>query len=174
MTRHFVILSSLMLMLVSCGSTGPQTPANVQEIDTVAQSLLFTNQLLVEQTNRDLALFVKNCGTDFALHDYGFWYRYLKHTDNKKINNDESVTVHYQVWLMDSTKCMDIIKDVKVGKKEVPNAIDHLLPMMRIGEKTEIIAPWYCAYGQKGEDCVLPYTNVRIQVEIPENDDLMI
>ena len=72
MTRHFVILSSLLLILVSCGGTSPQTPANEPETDTVAQNLLYTNQLLVQQTNRDLALFVKNCGTEFALHDYGF------------------------------------------------------------------------------------------------------
>lgn len=144
----------------------PQGIANTVETDTVAQNLLYTNQLLVEQTNRDVALWVKHSGTNFALHEYGFWYRWLKRTEREELQPEQKVTLHYQVLLLDSTKCMDIIKDIRVGKKEVPNAIDHALRLMNEGEQMEIISPWYCAYGQKGEEYVQPYTNVRFIIEL--------
>jgi len=165
----YIILALLSISLTGCRKeTKPQEPANQPETDTIAQNLLYTNQMLVEQSNKELALFVKQSGTQFALHDYGFWYRWLERTENVKLKTDDQVTIHYQVWLMDSTLCADIVKEVRVGKKEVPNAIDHALTMMRMGEIMEIIAPWYCAYGQKGEDRVLPYTNVRFRLETLE------
>ncbi len=160
------IFAACAMVLSSCNSkTKPQEPANTPEVDTISQNLLYTNQLLVEQTNKELSLFIKQCGTQYALHNYGFWYRWLQQTDNTLLKTDDKVTIHYIVWLMDSTQCADIVKEVQVGKKEVPGAIDYALAMMHIGETMEIIAPWYCAYGQKGQDRVLPYTNVRFRIE---------
>lgn len=164
--RRLMFILSAVFLLVACSNTKPQTPANTAEIDTVAQNLLYTNQLLVQQTNTELALYVKHNELPFTQHMFGFWYKFTKRTKNSAIQPDDLVTLHYQVLLLDSTPCMDIITSVHAGKKEVPPAIDYSLCMMNNGEAIDIIAPWYSAYGQKGEDIVPAYTNVIFHVEL--------
>ena len=165
--KRIILIFFPIFILASCGkSVRPQEPANTPEIDTVAQNLLYTNQLLVEETNKELALFVKSTGMDFALSNNGFWFRWLSKSENEPLQVDMAADIHYEVWLMDSTKCVDISREVRVGKKEVPPAIDKALLMMSSGEKMEIISPWYCAYGQKGDDYVPAYTNVRFILEV--------
>lgn len=168
--KRLIIISCCLTMLMACNQKNvkPQTPANAPEIDTVAQNLLYTNQMLVQQANLELSQYVKNSGLEYALHDKGFWYRRLVRTDEEQLQPEMTADIHYTVSLIDSTLCMDISCQIRVGKKEVPPAIDHSLQFMHRGEKYEILAPWYCAYGQKGENNVPAYTNVRIILEVQQ------
>ena len=165
--KQIIVILLFIISLVGCGKkVKPQQIANLKEQDTVAINLMLTNQILVEQTNDSLALYVAHCGKDFALHDNGFWYRYLKKNERDSLHDEEIVAVDYQVFLLDSTLCADVAKQVRVGKKEVPDALDDALRMSRHGEQLEIIAPWYNAYGQKGTNRIPAYTNVRFVLSI--------
>ncbi len=157
-------------LLPACGKKRPQLPSNKQSgVDSVALAMIEMNQQLVLKANTELATYVVASKQPYVQDDQGFWYRITRHTDGLALQKEQTVTIAQQVYLLDGTLCEDMVTTVQIGKKQVPAAVDAALLLLHEGEKATILAPWYLAYGQYGNDAKIgAYTNVRIDIEVME------
>lgn len=158
----------LVAMMSACGKRKPQLPSNKhQEIDSAALAMIEMNQQLVQQANNDLATYVIESGMPYVQDDMGFWYMITRHTKGLALQKDQTVTIAQQVYLLDGTLCEDAVQTLQIGKKQVPTAVESALLLLHEGECATILAPWYLAYGQYGNNAKIgAYTNVRIEIEV--------
>ncbi len=125
------------------------------------------NQTMAEKADSELARYVAESGTKYVREDLGYWHLMVQRTNNARIVPKQSIEVHYTVFKLDTTMCQDVRKEIEVGKKELPRGIEEILLTMRLGEKAELLLPWYLAYGPKGDDQTIEgYEAVRIELEI--------
>jgi hypothetical protein len=61
---------------------------------------------------------------------------------------------------------VDIIREFRIGKSELPPAIDNNISEFRKGSQARMLVPWYGAFGMQGTKEVPPYENVIINIEI--------
>ena len=165
---HIIVASVAMSLLIcSCQRTKPQQPSNrTEQTDTVSMAMMRLNQQLATAADHTVTEYVKRSPEHYALHEFGFWYRLLR--KNEQADNyilHEPIRLHIEVYSLDGDKLADIIEDTKVGASADMLCQREALRTMRRGEKIEIIAPWYTAYGARGNDAIEPYTNVRITID---------
>jgi hypothetical protein len=55
---------------------------------------------------------------------------------------------------------------VRIGKYELPAAVDENITEWHHGAHVRMFAPWYAAYGIQGTDYIPPYENVIIELNI--------
>lgn len=165
-----IALAGLLLPLASCRRTKPQSPSNRPEKDTVALNLLEMNQRYVQAAGNELAFYVKGQDKPYVLDDMGYWYYIAKKGSNRPATTVEQLQIRQQVYLLsDSTQlCKDEHLTIAPGRKEVVDAVDMCMEYLHTGDSVSILAPWYLAYGQRGDDDVLPYACVRIELKISE------
>lgn len=165
-----IALAGLLLPLASCRRTKPQSPSNRSERDTVALNLLEMNQRYVQAAGNELAFYVKDQDKPYVLDEMGYWYYIAKKGSTRPVTFMEQVQIRQQVYLLsDSTRlCKDEQLAITPGRKEVIDAVDMCMEYLHVGDSVSILAPWYLAYGQRGDEDILPYACVRIEVNIIE------
>ncbi len=172
--RYWYIICIGLLLLVGCGKSKPQLPSNKPQAgatDSTLLSIVELNQTLAEKADAELAIHVANGDLPYVRHELGFWYLMQERTSGADIQPEQTVELLYKVYLLDGTLCEDIKRTARVGKKEVLEAIDCILPQLHAGEKVEILAPWYMAYGREGDESIgiLPYQHVKIELIVNLN-----
>lgn len=156
--------------LAACGKQKPQLPSNKQpEVDSVALAMIEMNQRLVQKANDELASYVVTSGQPYVQDDQGFWYMITRRTEGLMLQKEQTVTITQQVYLLDGTLCEDMVMTLQIGKKQVPTAVESALLLLREGESASILAPWYLAYGQYGNEAKIgAYANVRFEISVME------
>ena len=157
-------------LLASCGKRKPQLPSNKQpKTDSVALAMVEMNQRLVQKANDELASYVVASEQPYVQDDQGFWYMITNRTEGLTLQKEQTVTIAQQVYLLDGTLCEDMVMTLQIGKKQVPTAVDSALLLLHEGESASILAPWYLAYGQYGNNAKIgAYTNVRFEISVME------
>ena len=54
----------------------------------------------------------------------------------------------------------------RIGKKELPQAVEENIGELHHGAQARLLAPWYTAFGLRGTDRIPPYENVIIDIEL--------
>jgi len=172
----------LLFLLCGCHRTAPQGPSKrsgmKQKADTTLLSLMEINQRLAEQADIELMALVdslqKADGSEFAQLSTGGWKkrRDPQAREAAQYADFPKPPEHWLVRIRAYSLQGDLLKDVEgvytIKHFDMPIAVEEAVDEMCEGETATIYAPWYTAYGVKGDKTVKPYTNVRFEVTLKE------
>ena len=165
---YILTFVSLCSCLASCHRQRPQLPSNKRSEDTTAVALINARRQLVEATDREITQFMTKQDSTFVLNDLGFWYQITSRSSLPRFLNNESVELSLREYDLQGRLLSDIHTTIVIGKRQETLVVDEALLLMRHGEKARIIAPWYLAYDQAGNDIIPPYTNLIIDIQTHE------
>lgn len=160
----------LLLFFASCAKHKPQLPSNkgVEE-DRSIVLLLEMNQRLTLKEDSLLLKFVEKSAVKFIKNELGFWYFISNLTQHAKLQDKENFGFDCKTSLLDGKVIRSEVKQVALGKKELPQGLEEGLKLMHKGESATFIVPWYLAHGMKGSGKLIPpYTSLVYEVKLYE------
>lgn len=162
------------LLLTACGHQAPQRPSQRKSgsgtevtVDSTTLRLMALNQQLTEAAEEQLTHFAQAQEEPYALYEQGTWVHIYDAGDMQAaVVRDEECTVRMQVYSLSGTFYMDHEQTARIGKKELPAAVEENITEWHHGARMRLLAPWYAAYGIQGTATVPSYENVIIDLEI--------
>lgn len=167
--KCILLVALIMVVFVGCNRTKPQTPSNRPIQDTMAMALIELNQRYAQEAATQLAFYVNEHDENYVLDEMGYWYRIVERGNGVLVTELNQVTLHRQEYAIEDTSLLykDEVIQVKPEKREVMDAIDRAFEHLHVGDSVSILAPWFLAYGPKGDGGdVLPYTSLRIELRV--------
>ena len=160
-----------MVLLAGCTNTAPQRPSQrkgeVPKADTTALALMEMNQQLAQAADDRLLHLAQSLPESYALYERGTWaYVIDKGNTDHPVLSGEECRLHMTVLSLSEKKYTDSDLTVRIGKYELPAAVDENITEWHHGAQVRILAPWYAAYGIKGTEHIPPYENVIIELNI--------
>ena len=160
------------LLLAACGKPAPQIPSqrksSAPTVDSAALALMELNQQLAMTADQQLAQFAQTQEEPYALYEANTWMYISERgdTDSPSPAPEEEWTVHMRTYTLAGELLIDTEGSYRIGKCELPQAVDANMSELHHGAKVRLLAPWYSAYGLHGTDAVPPYENVIIELEL--------
>ena len=166
----FIVVSCAVL-LIGCGGKGPQRPSQrrgeAPKADSTQLALLEWNQHMSQAADEQLFHLVQAQAESYAQYERGTWvHLWDKGDTDNPVREGEECTVHLRVMSLEGQLYHDTQRTARVGKYELPPAIDANIGEWYHGTRARLYAPWYAAYGIQGTKEVPPYENVIIELEI--------
>ena len=167
-----LVVSGLVVMFVACGHQAPQTPSQrkgqVPQVDSAQLALLQLNQQLAEAADRELTSLAQAQDSAFALYEAGTWMHIISHGDETTPSPqpNEEWTIRMRVYDLQMHLLVDSEASYRIGKKELPQAVEENIGELHHGAQARLLAPWYTAFGLRGTDHIPPYENVIIDIEL--------
>lgn len=163
------------LMLTACTERKPQQPSQWRgkevKVDSAQLALLELNQKMVVTADDLLLQYVQTMTDTYAMYETNAWIYFIDRgdMDTPAPQSGDTWNIHLKVYSLEDQKLLiDCLRQYRIGKNELPKAIDSNISEFRIGTKARMLAPWYSAYGMQGTQQVPPYENVIIEIEIKE------
>ena len=162
----------LVLVLAGCNPTAPQRPSqrkgSAPAVDSTQLALLEMNQQLASAADQQLAQWVQEQPERYALYEGNVWIAILSRGDGNGSTpkENEECVVHMQTYNTEGHLLIDNEGIYRIGKHELPPAVEVALTELYHGGRARLAAPWYTAYGLKGNEYVAPYQNVIIELEL--------
>ena len=169
--RNRITIIGLTLLLAGCTHTAPQRPSQRKgaspQADTTALAMMELNQQLAQAADDRLLRLAQAQPEPYALYERGVWAYVEEQGDTERsVRAGEECTVRMTVYSLSGDRYTDSEITACVGKYELPAALDENMPEWHHGARVRMFAPWYAAYGIKGEGAIPPYENVIIELEI--------
>jgi hypothetical protein len=169
--KNGIAIIGLTLLLAGCTHTAPQRPSQRKgaspQADTTALAMMELNQQLAQAADEQLLRLAQAQPEPYALYERGVWAYVEEQGDTERlVRNGEECTVRMTVYSLSGDRYTDSEITACVGKYELPAALDDNMPEWHHGARVRMFAPWYAAYGIKGEGAIPPYENVIIELEI--------
>ena len=173
-----------MMVMLGCHRTAPQSPSHrsseAPKADGEVMALMELNRRMVGVADKTLTELADSLhradGIEFAQMMCGGWKskrspeareKWL-YADNPKAG--ELWTVRLRTQRLDGSLVTDTEGTYKVHKYELPIAVEEAIEDMYSGEQCIVLAPWYCAYGIRGNEYVAGYENVIFEVILGEKN----
>lgn len=172
MSRRLAIVLAVVSVMLACTHTPPQRPSQrngqsaLSEADSSLIQLMELNHRMADAADGEIVACVADHHDDYYRLDCGAWMRRVRTSDAPMPQADSFWQVHWRVRTLKDRLLVDEQKQVKIGRTDMVKAIDEAITFMHEGDTTEVLAPWYTAYGAGGNGTVPPYTNVRIEITI--------
>lgn len=170
--RGLAVSGLVALLLVACGPQAPQRPSQrkgeAPKADSASLALLELNQQLALAADKQLTQFAQTREEPYALYEANTWMTILDpgDTTSPTPKTDEQWTVRMLTYTLDGQLLIDSEGTFRIGKQELPLAVDANIHELHRGAKARLIAPWYAAYGLQGTEYIPPYENVIIEIEL--------
>ena len=160
------------LCLVACTHQAPQTPSQrkgrAPQVDSAQLALLQLNQQLAEAADRELTALAQQQDSAFALYDAGTWMHIscLGDETSQTPQANEEWTIRMRIYDLKMHLLEDSEASYRIGKKELPQAVEENIGDLHHGAQARLLAPWYTAFGLRGSEHIPPYENVIIDLEL--------
>ncbi len=159
------------LLVAGCNGTAPQRPSQrkgeAPKADSTAIALMEMNQQLAQAADEQLHHLALQQEDPYALYERGVWaYVVEKGDTDQPVLAGEECLLHMTVFSLAGKRYLDSDLTARIGKYELPAAVDENITEWNHGAKVRMFAPWYAAYGIKGTDYIPPYENVIIELNI--------
>lgn len=170
--KKLIGLIGVVVLLVACSQVNPQKPSqrmgSAPSVDSTQLALLEMNQQLAQAADKQLTQVAQELEGNYALYDSNVWMRILSRGDEStaKPMEDEEWTVHMRVYTLSERLLVDSEASYRIGKHELPDAVETVIGELHHGAQARLLAPWYAAFGMKGTEQVPPYENVIIEIEV--------
>lgn len=170
--RKIWVIGIVSLLLASCGEPAPQRPSQRKsrppQVDSTAMALLELNQQLAASADKLLTQKIQTLSQSYALYDSSVWMYIIDRGDETTASpvEGEEWTVHMRVYNLDEKLLVDSEASYRLGKYELPQAVDGVMGELHHGAQARLYAPWYTAFGMQGTAQVPPYENVIIDIEL--------
>lgn len=172
MSHRLWVIGFAALMLINCGHQAPQRPSQrkgeAPKADSAAMALLELNQQLAITADKQLRQYVHAQKETYALYDAHTWLTILERGD---VNGETPVydaewIIHMRIYNLEGRMLEDHERSFRIGKNELPLAVDANIRELHHGSKARLVAPWYSAFGRLGTANIPPYENVIIEIEL--------
>lgn len=169
--KNILVIASI-ACLPACNQVAPQRPTHrsgsVPEPDSAQLAVLELNQQLALSADKQLTRFVQTREETYALYESHTWMTILSRGDEESASpaENEEWTIHMRVYDLEKNLLLDSEAAYRIGKNELPLAIEANIREMHHGTHVRMIAPWYAAFGMQGTAQVPPYENVIIEMEL--------
>lgn len=166
--KHFVAILILMVILASCKKTNPQLPSNKNNAqDTTALTLQAIQNRLSEREDSLLNDIAKTQTIHFVKDSAGYWLWLNSEGHGGRLKRGEKCTITIHYFTLEGEMLEAEKTAITVGKREKTVVVDLVLEKMRRGQKAIILAPWYLAYGTKGNGkTIVGFSSLRIELEL--------
>ena len=181
-TKLHILFFAALLLLSGCHKTPPQKPSqrSGQELatDTTITSLMDINRHLAELADAKVAAYVDSVQRvtkdTFAMMSCGGWKR-RRHIEERRAalfadspQYRERWEVRLKTYRLDGRLLSDTKGTYIVKHYDLPIAVEEAMEDMCAGETSDVVAPWYTAYGFRGKKPVPPYENVVFKITLIE------
>jgi len=160
------------VMLTACAHQAPQRPSARKGVepkpDSAQLALMELNMRLAQAADEELVRYVQSSGWAFALYENHTWMcvRDMGDETLPLILRGEEHIVQMEVYDLNGKRLADIQRQYRIGKMELPPAVDECIVYLHPQAQARLAAPWYMAFGAGGGNGVPPYTNVLIDLKI--------
>lgn len=136
--------------------------------DSALMARMNFNRELASSADEQLIRWTREQDETYALYEAGTWVCIIEPGDPTSPTpqpNDEW-TVHMRTMDLRGHLLLDSEGTYRIGKNELPLAVDENIREMHHGAKARLVAPWYSAYGLQGTEQIPPYENVIIEIDL--------
>ena len=172
MTKRLCLIGLLGLLLIGCGKQAPQIPTQRKsappQVDSTVIAMLELNQHLAAAADEQMRLLARAQEEPYALYEANAWMTIIRKGDETQpapAYNEEWM-LHMKIYSVDGALLLDSQGSFRIGKQELPEAVDKNIGELHPGGKARIYAPWYSAYGVTGTNQIPPYENVIIEIDV--------
>lgn len=158
-------------LIAGCSNTAPQRPSQrkgeAPKADSTALALMELNQQMAQAADEQLHCFAQEQNEPYALYERGVWAYVMDKGDTEHpVRTGEECRLQMTVYSLSGKQYTDSDITVRIGKYELPAAVDENITEWHHGAHVRMFAPWYAAYGIQGTDYIPPYENVIIELNI--------
>lgn len=158
-------------LIAGCTNTAPQRPSQrkgeAPKADSTALALMELNQQMAQAADDQLHRLAQEQSEPYALYERGVWAYVIDRGDAEQpVLAGEECRLRMKVFSLSGKPYTDSDLTVRIGKYELPAAVDENITEWHHGACVRMFAPWYAAYGIKGTDHIPPYENVIIELNI--------
>lgn len=176
-----IYLRLLIISLVLTLSCKPVTiESNKQATDTVSEQIIKVNKFLIQKDVETVKAYANRRKWQLKQTESGLFYNIYKQTNNKLVQNGNTVTLKYNCQLLDGTVCYTSdslgLKKVKIGKANIEAGLEEALLLMKKNEAAHLLLIPHLAYGLMGDNNKIPpratlvYDIEIINIEMPMID----
>lgn len=170
--RRGIIVCLTAVLLSGCSHQAPQRPSQrkgeAPQVDSAQLALMQLNKELAEAADQQLMQKVLAEDEPYALYEGNVWVLISNKGDTGSASpkaNEEWV-VHMRVSSLDGHLLKDSEGTYRIGKCELPPAVDANIQEWYPGAHVKMLAPWYSAFGMHGTEEIPAYENVIIEIDI--------
>ena len=171
MSRGTIVIGLVVCLLAGCGGKSPQIPSrrlgSKPQADSSTLALMEMNYRLAVAADEELMQIAQAQEEPYALYEGSAWVRITDKGDEERpVKNGEMCSLRIRTYTLGGRLLTDVEQDWKIGVFDLPLAIDRNISSWNHGGHVRMYAPWYSAYGMKGNEDVPPYENVIIELDI--------
>jgi FKBP-type peptidyl-prolyl cis-trans isomerase len=158
LVSNFILIFSLIFFSCNVKEKDVDKPSNKQQYSK--ESLEKINQMLVDKDIEVIKNYIERRGWDMKMTETGLWYMVYQDGTGDNIEENDYITLNYNVWLMDGTLCYSSdslgAKSFIVGKGGVESGLEQGVLMLKKGSKARFIMPPHLAHGLIGDNKKIP------------------
>lgn len=172
-TKYILVLG---IALTACTPQSPQIPSqrmsghgsSTERTDSATLALMELNKQLALAADQQLLQLAQAQEESYALYEMNTWITILDagDTDSPTPALDEVWTLRMRTYTTARQLLMDSEASYRIGRQELPQAVEANIGEWHRGAKVRLLAPWYAAYGLQGTPEIPPYENVIIEIEL--------
>lgn len=169
MRQLWVLIFGICLVLSACQPTVPQRPSyrsglghTTTQVDSAMLGMIELNERMREEADDALT---RMASPRMTREESGYWIQGL-HDIETGIQDGEKVTIHWQVYTLDTVLLQDVVEPIEVGQWNTLPALTQSLPMLHRGDSVQLLVPWYLGYGVTGNENVPGYTNLLVKLYV--------
>lgn len=160
---------ALVLALVACAPQSPQCPSQRSgqqtEPDSMTLAMVELHQRLADAADIELNRYIQDHPGRWFEQKDGSWAIGIELIDAKHQTSGTIYSLHLITRDLQGNLLSDVQGEYELGKCQLPSSVENCLSAQCSGH-FKVLAPWYVAYGSKGNDFIPGYQNVIIEVYI--------
>jgi FKBP-type peptidyl-prolyl cis-trans isomerase FkpA len=157
----------LVLFALTVGCSGKkERPLTEKEIHETEEALIGANRMMVQKDKIKIEEYIRQNKLLLTESASGLWYGIVKKGTGMPVKANNTVTLLYEVSLLDGTKCYDSDslgpKQFVVGKGGVESGLEEGILMLNEGSEAVFILPPHLAYGFTGDGDKIPQRTIIV------------
>ena len=172
MRFSFIGIGLCLCLLSGCASKGPQRPSHrsgeTPKADSAQLALMELNQQMAKAADEQLTRLAQEQKETYALYEHNVWVHVLEagDRDGNSPRQDEEWDIRLRTYSLSGRLYRDEERKVRIGRYELPAAIEDNIAEWHHGTHVRLLVPWYAAYGIQGTAEIPPYENVIMDLEL--------
>lgn len=170
------ILLTFVLLTIACQSDRKQTERTVEGLSEVnnglsKEDLIELNRDKVKKENKRIDDWVKKQAFRYKSSATGLKYRIIENGKGPKARIMSQVSLIYTVKILEGDTCYasrsaDTVR-LTLGQSDYPSGLQEALLYLPEGSRSELIIPYYLAYGFSGDgDCIPGASTLQYFVQV--------